>query len=45
LENEDGIQISNKKDMTASKDEVTLTVKKDYRNAKENKSYVVVVKV
>jgi hypothetical protein len=31
--------------MTATKDEITLTVKKDYRNAQENKAYTIVVNV
>jgi len=45
LENEDGIKISSEKTLTSSKDEVTLTIKRDYRNALENKAYTIVVNV
>ena len=44
LENEDGIEIATSKYMPTTKDEVTLTIKKDYRNALETKAYVIVVK-
>ena len=45
LENTDGVVISNEKELTTTKDDIALTIKKDFRDATDTKEYVIVADI